>query len=189
MFFQTRAECEEWCAFMGIQLDERKTPSLECSELSHSGSEIFYLTCGFPDVFSKFLWFAETLEEAIQPRNSCLIWMTDYGVFSSSENQHLYYRLRQSYGDLRHLHDAPGHLCLKHERPDAVTLIYLSLLFGWDIHVLPVAGYARLFISNDEWLQIAFSDKNQHDKTKVALEGNGVPIHRQSIKNDLTRGK
>ena len=34
----------------------------------------------------------------------CLLYVDEYGIWSSSENDHLYYRLRNSYGDQRLLH-------------------------------------------------------------------------------------
>src|SRR5438552_16817824 len=45
--------------------------------------------------------------------DSSLLWITGYGIWPSSENLHLYYRLRESYGDRRLLAEAPAHLCLK----------------------------------------------------------------------------
>jgi hypothetical protein len=37
-----------------------------------------------------------------------LVWITEWFIWGSSENWNLYYKLRQSYGDLRLLPEAPG---------------------------------------------------------------------------------
>jgi hypothetical protein len=175
MFFYTRQECEEWCSKLGVALDDQKWPERAGQELNDAKPP-HILSGGFPTNFSQLLWFAKTLEDAIQPRQSCLVWITEYGIFESNENLHLYYRLRNSYGDFRHLHDAPGHLCLNFERPEVVTLLHLSILFGWDAHIIPVAGYARAFVSHDEWFQIAFSDEQQYEAARKTLLDGSVPL-------------
>jgi hypothetical protein len=123
------------------------------------------LRCAFPSNFSQLLWFSRCIESALHPRNTCLLWFTEFGVFPSNENRHLYYRLRQSYGDVRLLQEAPGHLCLDYESPDVVTLIQLSMLFGWDVHLIPSASFARAFVCHDEWIEIGFDDTRQFNET------------------------
>jgi hypothetical protein len=79
-------------------------------------------------------------------------------VWPSSENWHLYYRLRQSYGEQRLLHEAPGHLFLDFEAPELISFLQVALLFGWGGHLLPVAGFARAFVSHDEFVEFATDD-------------------------------
>ena len=52
-----------------------------------------------------------------------VLWVTEWGIWASSENLHLYYTVRKSYGDLRALWEAPGHEFLKHERAELVTFL------------------------------------------------------------------
>src|SRR5216683_1163 len=118
MRFYSSTECAEWCSQLQVALDDQGQPA---SELTHAHR----LRCNFPPSFTQLLWFSRFIESALQPRESCLLWVTDWGIFPSNENHHLYYRLRQSYGDFRLLQEAPGHLCLDFERPEAVTLIHL----------------------------------------------------------------
>jgi hypothetical protein len=99
-----------------------------------------------------------------------LVWITQSDIFPGNENNHLYYRLRQSYGDFRLLHEAPGHLCLDYERAEVVTLVQLGILFGWDVHLIPYAGYARAFVCHDEWAVIGFDNKAQYEQTSQALK-------------------
>jgi hypothetical protein len=160
MRFYTPDECAQWCSAAGISLDQRREPTRDLGKPHRIRS-------GFPKSFTQVLAFSRTIEAALQPRTSCLVWITAWGIFPSNENQHLYYRLRQSYGDFRLLHEAPGHLCLDYEVPEVVTLIELALLFGWDAHLIPTAGYTRAFVSHDEWVEIGFDTEQQKNEFRV----------------------
>jgi hypothetical protein len=78
----------------------------------------------------------------------------DYGVgiWENSENWHLYYKLRQSYGDLRLLHEAPGHLFLGHESEDLTSFLQIAVLNGWGGYILTQANYVNAFFSHDEYI-------------------------------------
>ena len=163
MRFYTPKECEEWCQALQVPLDDQRGPM---REFTHR----YRLRCAFPPSFTQLLWFSRCIESALQPRQTCLLWVTDFGIFPSNENHHLYYRLRQSYGDVRLLHEAPGHLCLDYERPEVVTLVHLCILFGWDVHLIPTVGYGRAFVCHDEWAEIGFDDQRQFDEIRQAFE-------------------
>jgi len=120
--------------------------------------------------------FCRQLERALQPREACLLWVTTWGVWKSSENLHLYYRLRQSYGDLRLLREAPGHLFLEYEDSDLVSFLQVGLLCGWDMHLLPVGGYARAFVSHDEYVEFGADESNQAIMQNYAAELGGAEI-------------
>jgi len=152
-----------------VPLDDQRCPGREWGHQQR-------LRCAFPPSFSQLLWFARTIEAALQPRQACLLWVTDSGIFSSNENNHLYYRLRQSYGDTRLLREAPGHLCLDFERPEVVTLVHVCILFGWDAHLIPAVGCGRAFVSHDEWVEIGFDDPRQLNETRQAFEGAGLQV-------------
>ena len=79
-------------------------------------------------------------------------WVTEWGIWGSSENWHLYYKLRQSYGDLRLLHEAPGHLFLGHEPEDLASFLQLAMLNGWGGYILTEADYVNAFFSHDEYI-------------------------------------
>lgn len=104
--------------------------------------------------------FCQQLERALQPREACLLWVTDWEIWRSSENLHLYYRLRQSYGDYRLLDEAPAHLFLDYEAADLVSFLEVGIICGWDIHLIPFVGYARAFVSHDEFAEFAADDAN-----------------------------
>ncbi len=85
-------------------------------------------------------------------RNPALVWITEWGIWGSSENLHLYYKLRQSYGDLRLLHEAPGHLFLGHESEDLTSFLQIAMLNGWGGYILTQANYLNAFFSHDEYI-------------------------------------
>ena len=61
-----------------------------------------------------------------------LLRVTNPDVWGSNNNWHLYYRLRQSYGDRLLMWEAPGHLFLDYEMEDLATFLHVAMLFGWD---------------------------------------------------------
>ncbi|WP_010586816.1 hypothetical protein [Schlesneria paludicola] len=169
MRFFTSKECEDWCRPLGVPLDEKLRPT-------HGLTQPHRFRCAFPDSFSQLLWFSRCVESALQPRQTCLLWVTDFDIFPANENLHLYYRLRQSYGDMRLLHEAPGHLCLDYEVPDVVTLVHLCMLFGWDVHLIPTFGYGQALVCHDEWVDFGFDNDQQCDETLQELKRAGFQI-------------
>ena len=148
MHFLTDAEARVWCA-----------------------DRVAFAHDGFPEPPSRAaryargpvsseVAFSRQIEAALQPRESCLLWVTTWGVWRSSENLHLYYRLRQSYGDRRLLDDAPAHLFLDYETADLVSFLQVGVLNGWDIHLVPRYGYARAFVSHDEYVEFVADAAN-----------------------------
>jgi len=158
----TPEECAQWSEKL-VALDERRKPTRDLGKPHR-------LRCKFPSSFSQMLWFSRCIEASLQPRASCLVWVTDCDIFPSNENLHLFYRLRQTYSDSRLLHEAPGHLCLNYESTEVVTLIHLGILFGWDLHLIPTSGYARAFVCHDEWVEIGFDEEAQFQRTTKELQ-------------------
>jgi hypothetical protein len=83
-----------------------------------------------------------------------LLWVTDFGIWPSSENQWLYYRLRRALGDKATLAERPGHLLNSIEKDDFVAFVHLALEFGWGAFIFsrPLSRYVHL--SHDGWLRI-----------------------------------
>ena len=101
-------------------------------------------------------------------RRPALLWITEWDIWPSSENWHLYYKLRHTYGDLQLLKDAPGHLFLEHEAEDLASFLQLSMLNGWGGYVLTEADYVNAFFSHDEHIDFyAENDGNLAQARKV----------------------
>ena len=83
------------------------------------------------------------------------------GIWPSSENWHLYYKLRQSYAYQRLLQEAPGHFFLEHESEDIASFLQVAMLTGWGGYLLTEANYVNVFFSDDEFIEfLADTDEN-----------------------------
>jgi len=147
-----------------LSIAEARTRSGEVVRLDNAGQPIrpdrepLYARAPLASV-PELTGFCRQLEQSLRPREACLLWVTDWGIWGS-ENLHLYYRLRQSYGDHRLLDEAPAHLFLEYEAADLVSFLEVGVLCGWDMHLIPFVGYARAFVSHDEHVQFAADEAN-----------------------------
>jgi hypothetical protein len=121
----------------------------------------------FDSKWPRLTWCGGLLASYIEPFDECLLWVTAWGVWESSENLHLFYRVRESYGERRLLEDAPGHLFLKHEKADLATFVQVALMSGWDFHLLPTPKFGVVFVSHDEFVRLYSDD---HDVAKQARD-------------------
>ena len=100
MHFLTPSECRDWC---GLEAD---------GLLPRPDQEPHHAKASIPRDFTASLRFCRAIERSIRPYGACLLWLTETDIWDSRANWHLYYRLRQSYGDRRRVEDTPGHLFL-----------------------------------------------------------------------------
>jgi len=122
----------------------------------------------YPAESYRVFFVAHWIATALTYRRPTLLFVTEWNIWPSSENWHLYYRLRQSHGDNRLLHDAPGHLFLEHESEDLASYLQLSMLNGWGGYVLTEANYINAFFSHDEYIDFFAEDsENLADVRKV----------------------
>jgi hypothetical protein len=148
MRFYTTEECKEW-----LRCRERVLPDIVPESAIESVS--------FPEKPYQLLFFSQWIANSLTYQKPTLLWITEWGIWPSSENWHLYYRLRQSYADHRLLHDAPGHLFLEQESEDLASFLQVALLNGWGGYVLTEADYVNVFFSHDEYVNfIAKLDAN-----------------------------
>jgi hypothetical protein len=146
MFFKTAAESRDLVQALGYDAEE-----LRKKQSAASPGAIRIHVAESPRAS---IALAKQFVSWLTPLESRLLWIVEYGIWPSSENQHLYYRLRSSYGDLRELHEAPGHYFLAHEAADLATFLQLTLLFGWGAHVLSSSKQTSLFVSHDGWADL-----------------------------------
>lgn len=100
---------------------------------------------------------ARALSHLLDSSGMGLLWITEWGVFPSSENMALFDGYRRSLGDDRPLHAAPGHLFDAHERKEVECLIGLALYFFWDASIFD-AGSIWLELSHDEVFSVSARD-------------------------------
>lgn len=139
MRFYTHQQCEEWLA--------RRTRARPDQDSSLSRERFEY-----PREDYRFFPIASAIARSITYRQTTLLWVTEWGIWPSSENWQLYYKLRQTYGDLQLLQDARGHLFLEYESEDLGTFLQLAMLSGWGGYILTDANYVNVFFSHDEYI-------------------------------------
>jgi hypothetical protein len=144
--FYTRKECELW-----LSGKERKKPNLI--------PDVRVERIEYPPEPYRVFYFAHWISSELTYRKPTLLFITEWGIWPSSENWHLYYKLRQTYGDTRLLHEAPGHLFLEHEGEDLASFLQVCMLNGWGGYVLTDANYVNAFFSHDEYINF-FGDEN-----------------------------
>src|SRR2546422_748311 len=97
----------------------------------------------YPPEHYRVFFLAHWVASELTYRRPTLLFIIEWGVWPSSANGHLYYKMRQTYGDNRLLHDAPGHLFLEHEGEDLASFLQLTMLNACGGYVLPEAKYVN----------------------------------------------
>jgi hypothetical protein len=139
MKFYTQQQCEEWLAQRNrVPPDQDKSLPAERFDYPNEGYRFFPI--------------ASAIAHSITYRQPVLLWVMQWGIWPSSENWQLYYKLRQTYGDHRLLPDAPGHLFLEYEAEDLSTFLQVAMLSGWDGYILTEANYVNALFSHDEYM-------------------------------------
>jgi hypothetical protein len=153
--FYTREESESWLSERG-----RTKPDLI--------PEIRAERIKYPPEASRLYFIAHWVATTLTYSQPVLLWITEWGIWGSSENWHLYYKLRQAYGDQRLLHEAPGHLFLEYEAEDLASFLQVAMLNGWGGYILTGANYVNAFFSHDEYVDF-FGDKDAN-LTEIRME-------------------
>jgi hypothetical protein len=152
MQFLTNEESARWCNDHNIALSSNGKPIITKTDLQ-------VITFPYPE-YTGFVFLAKTLASSVLFGKESLLWITTTMVWPSSENIHLYYKLRQSYSNFDLVMKKPGHLFEEHELDDLVSFLHLSLLFGWDCYLLSANDNTRAFCSNDEMINLCSNDHN-----------------------------
>lgn len=155
-------EARAWCLRNQIAIGDDGLPSPVPAGWHNARFEV-------PQVVERTLWFSRYVSELLKPRDQCILWISTWGVWPSSENWHLYYRVRESYGDRQLIEDASAHLFLPHEENELVSFLQIAVSAGWDGFVIPCRGYARAFFSHDGWVEFATSDVVELEKIDAHL--------------------
>lgn len=148
MRFYTKEHCEDWLQGRG-RMKPEDVPNIHRAHVH------------FPSSPGRIFYLAHWIGSELMYRNPALLWITEWGIWGSSENWHLYYKMRQSYSDYQLLHEAPGHLFLGHESEDLASFLQIAILNGWGGYILTQANYVNAFFSHDEYIDFyAALDEN-----------------------------
>jgi hypothetical protein len=160
--FYTPTECESWLAGRH-RLKLESTQGLHRHRLSYPREP--------HRIYQLAYWVASCLTY----RMPALLWITEWGIWESSENWHLYYTLRRSHGDRLLLHEAPGHLFLQHEVEDLASFLQVSMLNGWGGYLLTEANYVNAFFSHDEFVDFFAEDEGSLADVRKLLTNENAP--------------
>ena len=101
---------------------------------------------------------ARDLVAALGAWDECLVWITLWGVWPSSEDWPEFYAWRGSWGERRSVDVAPGHRFDYGELAPLARLLELVMKNAWDAEVLCSRGgradQLRAKVSHDEWYQV-----------------------------------
>jgi len=136
MIFYTKDECDEWIAGRALQAYD---PALV-------GEYVDYPKDGY-----RYYNFAMALAGQMFIGDPVLLVLSECGIWSTNENLHMYYRLRQSYHDFRLISEAPGHLFLKHENAEFISFLQISMFNGWGGYIVTQAADFGVFFSHDDY--------------------------------------
>lgn len=150
MFFRTRSECEALASGYGYDCDVAHNRIVyQQRPFPHA------VTLGFSGALDRSYALAGQIATWCGPFERLVLWVTEWSIWPSSENLHLYYTVRRASGDFRELAEAPGHVFLKHEQADLVTFLDLTIRFGWGGFLFGYPQSAAMILSHDEWLRVA----------------------------------
>lgn len=105
-----------------------------------------------PAKHSQIMHFSRTLMRMSSPKSGLLLLPTEWGIWPSSENLHLYYSLRKYQGEGSSLREAPCHSFSPDELDAALDFIYLFSLFSWGFYLFSFWQADIAFVSHDEYV-------------------------------------
>jgi hypothetical protein len=156
MKFLDDISCAAWCDERGYRT-RRTMYGLHEPVLRE---DVPFTDLAYPDDSGHKVALSKEIVHWSQSFESCLIWVREFGVWPSSEHRPLYDRFREALGDTGGLGSASGHLVERSDRDDAISVVALSLLFFWDVYVLPPTPGLVFFASHDEYAGFFISAGN-----------------------------
>jgi hypothetical protein len=148
----------EWCREHGFALDEPEGPVAprlaDDPALRHRERSV-HAAAGDPERARRL---AHKLAASLGDWDECLVWATDWDVWSNKEDWPRYYAWRGGFGERRSLRTAPAHVFQSDDAALLQELLTHVLECGWDVTVLPsMRGRStgrRLRTSHDEWIEL-----------------------------------
>jgi hypothetical protein len=155
MQFLTREASADWCATNGFGVDfDRGGPTQP-----HGSAEKFEIPpdAGRRVALARLLW-----ESVAGSAPQALLWVTEFGVWPSSEHRPLAESARAAWGAPGPLAAYPGQLVGLNEHEDGLSGLVLAILFLWDCWLLHSGGSRAAFLSHDEFGIATFREEAEH---------------------------
>jgi hypothetical protein len=80
--------------------------------------------------------------------------ITDFGVFSASENRELFHGYRRSLGVEQEIHEKPAHIFNEDENIELYCILSMVLFFIWGGIIANESKQIVIYISHDEFIDI-----------------------------------
>ncbi len=132
----------------------------------------FYLGA---ESFTRLYWIASRLVECLGPWEDAWLWLEQPDTWNR-QGLHLYSRLRQSYGELRLLVEAPVHQFHGFETADLCSFLAIALVNEWSVGVVTSHDYGRLFISQSSGAEAWFRDEDRLHAVEADLTAGGIGV-------------
>jgi hypothetical protein len=100
------------------------------------------------------------IQEKINGFDEAILFVTRTGIFTNSENRHLYYRVRESYKNYQPIYDQPGHVFHNYEHEDLSTFIQIITMNYWDAVLVTYPSYYVFEFSHDSILIARSNDES-----------------------------
>lgn len=103
---------------------------------------------------------SRTITSFFKDDDESLLWINEFSIWPSAENQNLFYGFRRSLGESSQLYVKPGHLFSNGDIETIESLLSMVLYFYWGAILVPSHKNFIIQISHDEWMDVFVKDKN-----------------------------
>ena len=150
----TDAEVGSWCNAVGVSLKDWRTL---CFANATGGTFEFNVPETAAAIIAFVIATTETDDELGIPSSSHLLWLRDWDIWgadSEAIGSKSLSCLRSTFGELRPLLGASGHVFIASERVAFQTFLVQPLFFEWDAYIVPSSGEYILELSHDGWMRV-----------------------------------
>lgn len=162
MRFLGPSEARQWTTRSGVRLGPKEPPT--AAPIAPRVSARFTLPPS-----PRLPWFAGWRVVTVPGIDERLLWVTDIGIWESSENWALINGLRRGYGETRGVDQAPAIAASATEIDDLAAFVLVTLLSGWDAELYGTQDLLRVTISHDEWVEFSSEDQGIIDQICAEL--------------------
>jgi hypothetical protein len=127
-----------------------------------------FQNCIIPNDSGKKTALSRIITDLFSQECESLLWINEYGIWPSCEDQNLFHGFRESLGASDKLQDKPGHIFFKEDLFNISSLLSLILYFYWGAIIISSNKRSIVKISHDEVLEIFVKD--QDDKNRKIIE-------------------
>jgi hypothetical protein len=162
--FLTKTECAQFVRNWEVPASGNGTDDVGWAQLRVNMEDYLDRSAAVARLFARLLGTGQR----------ALLWLTEFGIWPSLENRHLFDALRKVCGEVHPLPEAPGHLFAADEGEALISYLQLVIVFGWGGLLLGLENRHRLLLSHDSWALIR-SRSDMSALTK-ALSDFGLPF-------------